>query len=293
METETFSLPDEIREIYPFAPHYFETGAGRIHYVDEGTGPVVLMLHGNPTWSFYFRELIKVLSPHFRCIAPDHLGCGLSDKPQDFTYRLRDRVDHIRALLAHLGVEQYDVVAHDWGGAIAMGVATLEPDKVRKIVLMNTGAFLSKDIPRAINLCRIPWLGEFMMRGFNLFAWAATHMTVKTPLSDVVKDGYLFPYDTWQNRVAVARFVQDIPLSPEHPSYPELERIDRQLSVLRGKPIFLPWGGADFCFTPKFFEEFRRRFPDAETLMEPSAGHYLLEDAPTLVPLAIRNFLLG
>jgi len=118
-------------------------------------------------------------------------------------------------------------------------------------------------------------------------------MTVKKPLSDVVKDGYLFPYDTWQNRVAVARFVQDIPLSPDHPSYAELERIDRQLSVLRGKPVFLPWGGADFCFTPKFFDEFRRRFPDAETLMEPSAGHYLLEDSPTLVPLAIRNFLLG
>lgn len=293
MQPESRALPDDIRAIYPFAPHYFETGAGRIHYVDEGTGPVVVMLHGNPTWSFYFRDLIKLLSPHFRCIVPDHLGCGLSDKPQDFTYRLRDRVDHVRALLAELKVEHYDVVAHDWGGAIAMGVATLEPEKVGKIVLMNTGAFLSKDIPKTINLCRVPWLGEFMLRRLNVFARAATVMTVKKPLPDVVKAGYLFPYDSFENRIAVARFVQDIPMTPDHPSYSELSRIDQQLRVLGDKPIFLPWGGADFCFTPKFFEEFRRRFPQAETLMEPGSGHYLLEDSSTIVPLAIRNFLLG
>ena len=287
------NLPEAVRALYPFAPHFYETGAGRMHYVDEGEGPVVLMLHGNPTWSFYFRELIKTLKPRFRCIAPDHLGCGLSDKPQAFSYRLRERIDHIRGLLAHLGVSHYDLVAHDWGGAIGMGAATLEPEKVGKIVLMNTGAFLSRDIPRRIALCRAPLLGEFLMRGCNAFARAAVVMAAEKPLPDAVRRAYILPYDSWANRVAVARFVQDIPLSTEHPSYVELQRIDSQLASLASKPVFLPWGARDFCFTLKFFKEFRRRFPEAETLVEPNAGHYLLEDAAPTITLAIRNFLLS
>ena len=286
-------LPPDIRLLYPFAPHFYETGSGQVHYVDEGKGRVVVLLHGNPTWSFYFRELIKALCPHMRCIAPDHLGCGLSDKPQKFSYQLRDRIDHVRGLLASLGIEHYDLVAHDWGGAIAMGTATLEPEKVGKIVLMNTGAFLSKAIPRSISICRMPLIGEFLVRGLNLFAWPATFMAVKKPMPSAVKRGYLFPYRSWKDRVAVARFVQDIPLEPDHPSYCELERIDRQLSVLCNKHVFLPWGGADFCFTPAFFEEFCRRFPHAETLLEPHAGHYLLEDAGKTIVPAIRNFLVG
>ncbi len=289
--TDISLLPPDIRALYPFKHHWFETGVGRIQYVDVGQGRPVVMLHGNPTWSFYYRNLIKELAPDFRCIAPDHLGCGLSDKPQEFSYRLRHRIAHVRALIDSLGIQQYDLVAHDWGGAVAMGIATLEPDRVRRIVLMNTGAFLSKDIPGSIALCRTPVLGEILVRGFNAFAWPATFMAVKKKLPPAVRHGYLWPYNNWKNRVAVARFVQDIPMEKAHPSYEELERIDKGLQLLRYKPLMLPWGGADFCFTPKFFEEFRRRFPESEPLMVPDAGHYLLEDAGDTVIPAIRKFL--
>ena len=159
-----FNLPD-----YPFAAHYTELGGLRIAHVDEGprANEAVLMLHGNPTWSFFYRDLIKQLSPKIRCIAPDHIGMGLSEKPEDYNYSLETRVSDVEALVSSLGLTKVHLVVHDWGGAIGFGLATRAPDLIDRITILNTAAFVSNEIPFRISLCRLPWLGDWLVRGLN------------------------------------------------------------------------------------------------------------------------------
>ena len=115
------------------------------------------MLHGNPTWSFYFRNLVKVMvQAGFRCVVPDHVGCGLSDKPQDYNYTLVQRIEDVESLLDHLKIDQFSLVVHDWGGAIGCGLAGRRPDTLQKLVLLNTGAFRSKLIPSVLPRSKCP-----------------------------------------------------------------------------------------------------------------------------------------
>jgi haloalkane dehalogenase len=158
---------------------------------------------------------------------------------------------------------------------------------------MNTAAFRSQRIPLRISVCRIPLLGALGVRGFNLFAGAAISMAVEKHdrMTAAVKAGYLAPYDSWAHRVAVQRFVEDIPLNSRHPSYAELVRIEEGLAQFRSHPVLFPWGMRDWCFTPAFLREFQQRFPNAETFEVADAGHYLFEDAPERVIPRIREFL--
>ncbi|GHC03409.1 alpha/beta fold hydrolase [Cerasicoccus arenae] len=284
-------LPAEIRALYPFKSHWLDIPAGRLHYVDEGQGKAVIMLHGNPTWSFFYRDLIKDLRGTHRCIAPDHIGCGLSDKPQDWTYRLQDHIDNVVALVNSLGLESFSLVVHDWGGAIGMGLAEALPSKVKRFVILNTAAFRSQRIPLRIAACKVPVFGEWIVRGLNAFAGPAAKMSVSTPLPPPVKAGFLFPYDSWANRIATHRFVADIPLKPEHPSYAALLRVEEGLAQFQERPMLIVWGQRDFCFNDHFLAEWRKRFPQAATKLFPNAGHYVLEDAGTEARTAITQFL--
>ena len=280
-------------EDYPFTSLWFEQpdSGYRQHYLDEGKGPPVVMVHGNPTWSYYYRHLIKALAPERRCIVPDHLGCGYSDKPQDWSYRLADHIQNLRHLLDHLSIESFDLVVHDWGGPIGLGAALEKTEQIRRVVILNTAAFPSQRIPKRIALCRMPGLGEFLIRAFNAFAWPATWMATTRGFSRETKKNYLLPYDSWANRIAIARFVQDIPLEKNHPSYPSLEWIESQLDILREKPVRILWGGKDFCFNQLFFEEWKQWLPGAETTLYGDAGHYVLEDARPGIEESIRSFL--
>lgn len=287
---KTGDLPDGLRALYPFASHRCTQPAGRQHYLDEGSGEAVIMVHGNPTWSFYYREVIKYLQPRgFRCLVPDHLGCGLSDKPQNWSYRLEDHIGNLERWVEELGLERYHLIVHDWGGAIGMGLATRQPQRIGKIVVLNTAAFRGPKIPRRIALCRFPYLGEWIVRRLNAFAGPATFMTTTKPLSPEVKSGYLWPYRTWYDRIAIARFVQDIPMERNHPSATTLDAVDQGLSQLKTCPMLIAWGGRDWCFHDWYFQEWQKRFPDAETLRYPDAGHYVLEDAgDDLLPQLFR-----
>jgi pimeloyl-ACP methyl ester carboxylesterase len=278
---------------YPFESHEFRLDGLRYHYVDEGTGPTLLFVHGNPTWSFAFRNLIKALSTSYRVLAVDHIGCGFSDKPQDYRYRLDQHVANLERFVTALDLRELTLVAHDWGGAIGMGVATRQPDRFARFVLFNTGAFRSRRMPLRIAVCRIPGLGALAIRGLNLFARAALRMAVAHPerLTPAVKRGYLAPYGNWDDRVAILRFVEDIPLAPAHPSYATLLSIEESLAKLRDRPMLLIWGERDWCFTGEFLEEFRRRFPQAETFRLPDAGHYVFEDAPEPIIARVQEFL--
>lgn len=286
---------NDFRSVYPFASHFCETKAGKLHYLDEGPkdAPVLLMLHGNPTWSFYFRSLIVAFRSTHRVIAPDHLGCGLSDKPQNWSYRLQDHISNVIHLMESLQIQRCTLVVHDWGGAIGMGVALARPEWCQKLVVFNTAAYLAPRIPFSIDLCRVPVFGAIAIRGLNAFAQVALMRCVehRERLTPAVRDGYLHPYDSWAHRVAHLRFVEDIPMSSNHPSWGTLAAIGDGLASLRDRPMLILWGAKDFCFDTWFYEEWRRRFPDAQAHLFEDAGHYVVEDAHERIVPLMKEFI--
>ncbi len=295
---ERFLASEAFRRLYPFRSRYREVRGRRIHYLDEGEGPPVVMVHGNPTWSFYFRELVRALRPSHRCVVPDHVGCGLSEKPgpRDYGFGLRDRVDDLEALLDGLGIHGgITLVVHDWGGMIGLACALRRPERVRRLVVTNTSGFLppaGKPIPRRLRLIRdLPWLAAPAVLGLNLFALGAVLMAPATPLAPAAAQALCAPYARPRHRLATLRFVQDIPLGPGDPAYGEVLRVDRGLGRLDGLPMLLLWGMKDFVFDRDYLEEWRRRFPKARCRAFPDAGHYLLEDEPRAAADEVLRFL--
>lgn len=288
----------KLRHLYPFASHYLDLNGFKYHYVDEGAGEPLVMVHGNPTWSFYFRELISSFSPQYRAIVPDHIGCGLSEKPgiDAYEFELKDRVDDLEKLLDHLDLgNNITLILHDWGGMIGMAYAVRHPARIRRLVIMNTYAFLP---PAGY---RIPLAGHFIRRsgplasvavlGLNLFCVGALHLATHKGLAKDVKKGLTAPYNCWNHRLAVLRFVQDIPLSPRDSSYQLAKSVDDNLTMFAHIPAIICWGEHDFVFDHNFLNEWQRRFPKAEAHRFSDAGHYVLEDVPEKIVPLIQGFL--
>lgn len=290
-------IPAWLARLYPFKPSSFITARGaRLSYLDEGprNEEAVLLLHGNPTWSFYYRDLVRELSSAgFRCIAPDHIGMGLSEKPQDYPYTLATRIADIEALVATLGLKRIHLVVHDWGGAIGFGFAVRHPEMIQRLVILNTAAFTSHLMPFRISLCRSPGIGPLLVRGCNGFARPATFMAMnRRKLTPDEKRAYLFPYDSWANRVAVEAFVRDIPESDAHPSWNTLAAVEQGLGQFRNYPTLIVWGGQDFCFNDQFLARWQGMLADLQCVRIPDAGHYVLEDAgPQAIPLIKAHLL--
>lgn len=280
------------RTLYPFASHAASIGGQRYHYLDEGAGETLLFVHGNPTWSFHWRNLILALRERFRTIAPDHLGCGLSAKPLHGAYRLADHIQNLTTFVKELDLHNVTLVAQDWGGAIGLGAVLAEPQRFRRVVLFNTGAFRPWFIPLRIRVCRTPLLGQIGLQGFNLFGRAALRMTMnRRRLTDAERAGYLAPYDSWSNRQAIYRFVEDIPLAPRHPSYATLAAIEEQLPTLEHLPFQFIWGMRDWCFTPACLDKFLQFYPNAAVHRIADAGHWVVEDAHAEIVPVVERFL--
>jgi haloalkane dehalogenase len=270
----------------------------RYHYLDEGQGEPVVMVHGNPTWSLYYRGLVEGLRSSYRTIVPDHIGCGFSDKPVDsrYDYTLERRIADLEALVAHLGLGGgLTLVVHDWGGAIGLGYATRHPEHVARLVILNTAAFHlpgTKAFPWPLWLCRDTPLGACLVRGLNAFcrgtAWIGCR---RRPMPRDLRNAYCAPYDSWAHRIAVHRFVQDIPLRPGDRSYDLITRIQDGLGALAGVPTLIGWGMKDFVFDHQFLAEWVRRFPEAEVHRFARAGHYVLEDEGAQIVPRVRAFL--
>ena len=285
---------------YPFTPQRFEVRPGlSMSYLDEGPrdGEVVVMLHGNPSWSYYWRNLVSGLRDRYRCIVPDHIGMGLSDKPSDdrYDYTLQSRVDDLAALLAHLGITgPVTLAVHDWGGMIGFGWALSHADQVKRLVITNTAAFplpKAKPMPWQIALGRDWKFGAFIIRAFNAFSGGASYLGVEKKMPADVRRAYVSPYNSWANRISTVRFMQDIPLGPGDKAWALLEEAGRRLPEFADRPALLGWGLKDFVFDRHFLAGFRDALPQAEAHAWDDAGHYVLEDkAAELVPL-IRGFL--
>lgn len=267
--------------LYPFVSRFLDLDGVRLHYIDEGTGPAIVFVHGNPTWSFYFRDLVIGLRDRFRVVALDHIGCGLSDKPQKYRYTLATHISNFSRLMDHLKLERLSLGVHDWGGPIGFGWATKNPLRVERLFVFNSAAFLGGKMPLRIRICGWPAVGAFLVRGLNGFCRAAIHMACrnKNRMTPEVAEGYLAPYDSWANRVAIHRFVRDIPFGPHVPSYTVFQQIESDLHLLQYKPMSIFWGMQDFCFTPAFLAQWQQYFPHAAVHRLEDAGHYVIEDA--------------
>lgn len=293
------ALRTELEAIYPFAPnvlrmHHAGANGARVHFVDEGprADEAVVLCHGNPTWSFAWREAIRALSGTRRAIAVDMLGMGLSDSPEFFEYRLVNHVTTLETVLERLEVARVHLVVHDWGGAIGMGWARRHPDRVASITALNTAAFPGGRMPRRIALCRVPLLGSFAMRRFGAFEKPAVRMAVnKVRLEPLVRRGYLGPYRGAARRRGIASFVRDIPMRPDHPTHAELTAIGEAVRGFADRPVQLVWGERDFCFTPRFREQWLERLPHAEVTTFDDAGHYLFEDEREAFVQQLESFL--
>jgi len=285
------------RELYPFEDHFLDLDGLNYHYLDEGTGEAVVALHGNPTWSFYYRDLVRELRNDYRVIVPDHIGCGLSDKPGDdvYEYTLDRRIGDFSRLMDDLGLDDINLVVHDWGGMIGLGWAARNPERIRRLVILNTAAFhlpKTKSFPWQLWMVRDTPLGPLMVRGLNSFARGASHLAcTRKKLTKAVRDAYCAPYDSWADRIATLRFVQDIPLRPGEPGYDIVSDTAAQLGVFRDRPVLVCWGDKDFVFDHHFLAEWRRFLPEADVHRFADCGHWILEDASEEIIPLIRTFL--
>jgi pimeloyl-ACP methyl ester carboxylesterase len=291
-------MPINLKKYYPFTGNYLDLNGLAYHYLDEGAGDPVVMVHGNPSWSFYYRNLVLALRDRYRCIVPDHMGCGFSDKPGDdrYDYTLSRRVNDLERLLDHLQLDRdITLVVHDWGGMIGMAYAVRHPERIKRLVILNTAAFhlpKEKPFPLGLKICRDTLLGTLLVRGFNAFSLGASFVGCKRhPMSSELRQAYRLPYNNWQNRIATLRFVQDIPLSPGDRNYDLVTSVAAGLEQFRRLPMAIFWGELDFVFDRTFLAEWKRRFPQAELHSYKDAGHYILEDMKEEIVPLVTEFL--
>ncbi len=271
-----------------------------MHYLDEGPadGEPVIMLHGNPSWSYYYRHLITALKDRYRCIVPDHIGMGLSEKPDESQYDFlftRRAEDLDRLIMQTTQSQAVTLVLHDWGGMIGMLWASKHIAQVKRLVILNTAAFHLPEhvnLPVALRLGRTPIVNRLLIQGFNLFCRGANKYCVKRqPMHIDVASAYLAPYNNWANRLAVRRFVEDIPLKERDPGYQVISEVEETLKEFNSIPILIIWGMKDFVFNKGFFEQWLNLFPHAESHQFENAGHYILEDETDNVISIIQTFL--
>ncbi|MEO5565325.1 MAG: alpha/beta fold hydrolase [Luteimonas sp.] len=295
---------------YRFSPRRIEVRPGiAMSCLDEGPreGEVVVMLHGNPSWSYYWRRLVLGLrdpapGKAYRCIVPDHIGMGLSDKPDDapdamprYDYTLQSRVDDLDTLLDTLGITgPVTLVVHDWGGMVGFGWALSHMAQVKRLVILNTAAFplpRAKPMPWQLSMGRDSRLGGWLIRRFNLFARGAAWLGTQRRLPAPVRRAYIAPYSGWRNAISTLRFMQDIPLQESDRAWPLVAEAGRRLHEFADRPTFIGWGLRDFVFDRNFLEGFRRALPQAQVHAFEDAGHYVLEDRHEVLVPEIRAFL--
>ena len=275
-------------ETYPFAPHYFDAPAGRMHYVDAGAGAPVVFVHGNPSWSFQFREAIRALQSDHRCIAMDHLGFGLSDKPKDFSYLPVDHAHNLSLLLDSLDLHEVTLVVNDWGGPIGLSYALDNPDRIARLVITNTWMWS----------VRTDWyyqgfsgfmgspLGRYLIGHRNFFANVVMRQAfgTKSRLTPEIHAQYLAPLATVDDRRGSWVFPRQIIGSSQW-----LASLWERRDALTGKEAALVWGMKDIAFREKELNRWIDLLTEPEVVRLDDVGHFLSEEAPQSLIRAIRG----
>lgn len=291
------AIKDETFEgTFPFAPHYYSANGTDSHFVDEGNGEPIVMVHGDPTWGYLYRNFISPLSQQYRCIVPDQMGMGKSATPQDRSlYHLQQHSANLEALLLHLDLHNITLVLHDWGGPVGLGFATRHPERIKRLVLMNTWAFApwpGGPFPRLLELIRSE-RGEMFVLKRNGYLEPAllgtTHHTEK--LTQTIMNAYRAPFPTPESRLAMLCWSRDIPVQETDASYAEMKRIEHGLSQFRNTPILLLWGMKDPVLSPSVLRLWQEVYPHSITHELEDASHFLQEDAPERIVQWIGDFL--
>jgi haloalkane dehalogenase len=271
--------------LYPFQSRWFDSSQGRIHYIDEGNGPPILLCHGNPTWSFLYRNIVIALRDRFRCVAPDYLGFGLSDRPAGFGYKVDEHAGVVGELVDHLGLEGYLTMGQDWGGPIGMAVAVERAERVRGVILGNTWFWPTDELTTKV-------FSHVM--GSPPMQWAILHRnffverlipagTAHRPSAAVMQH-----YRAVQPNAAARKGVAEMP-KQILAAHPLLTRLAYEVPAeLGGKPALLVWGMKDFAFRPgPTIPRMRSTFRDHVLVELPEAKHFIQEDAPEQIATAI------
>ena len=288
---------------WPYEPRWFDTADGRMHYVDEGPreGKPVVLLHGNPTWGYLYRHFIPPLvEAGHRAIVPDHLGFGRSDKPdRPQLYTIGRHAERLERLLESLDLRGATVVPQDWGGPIGLRWATLHPERVDRLLILNTFAHRPPgkvDLPLPIRLFRTPGVGEVMVKGLDLFKRVflfRAGVMHRERLTEEIRQAYRQPHPTWSSRTPILVFPRQIPSGPEGPVSDLMAEVEQGLEQhFRSKPVRIVWAMKDVAFTPQTLEQlWLKTFPDAEVTRLEDAGHYLQEDAHERIVPVLIDFL--
>ena len=282
------SFPD--RAQYPFAAHYLDVGPGRLHYLDEGEGPPIVMVHGTPDWSFLYRKLVHKLSGRYRCIAPDNLGFGLSDKPRDWTYRVADHARNFATFVERLGLERFTLVVHDFGGPIGLSYAIEHPERIERLVIFNTWLWSLRDDPsiRRIAPVMAGPIGRFLYLRLNFsprvvlrVAWGK-----HAPLTPLVHRQYVDAAPRAQDRLGMWTFAREVLDASDY--YAGLWKRRDQIKDL---PTLLLWGMKDPAFGARFLRPFEELFTNARVVRYPDVGHFVPDEAGDESAAEIERFL--
>jgi cis-3-alkyl-4-acyloxetan-2-one decarboxylase len=291
------TIRDETFEgLFPFTPHYYSHHGLDMHFVDEGSGEPVVMVHGDPTWGFLYRNFIPPLSQRYRCIVPDQMGMGKSSVPQERSlYRLEQHCANLEALLLHLDAREITLVLHDWGGPVGLGFATRHPERIKRLVLMNTWAFApwpGGPFPRLLEIIRSDRGEAFVLRKNGYLEPALLGTTYHSEkLTNNVKEAYRAPFPTPESRLAMLCWSRDIPVQETDVSYAEMKRIERGLSLFSGIPVLLVWGMQDPVIPVSVLHRWQLLYPHAITREIEDASHFLQEDAHERIVQWIEKFL--
>ncbi|MBI2889543.1 MAG: alpha/beta fold hydrolase [Nitrospirae bacterium] len=288
-------LPFQVpRDLYPFQDRFYSVRGMRIHYVDEGAGQIILFLHGNPTWSFVYRDVIKGLrSNRYRCIAPDYPGFGMSAKPKmkDYGYTPADHAAVIEGWISALKFRDITLFVQDWGGPIGFTVASHHPEWFKRLIIANTWAWPVNGDPHFERFSKFVGgpLGGLLIRYLNIFVdrlLPAGTARKEERLTPPVMAAYRAPFQKRGDREPMHVFPREILRATEF-----LKQAEAGLAKLRKKPTLILWGEKDIAFRKSEFERWRTHFPEARVQAFPNAGHFIQEDAPDEVAAAIRNWM--
>ena len=274
-------------QLFPFQSHWLEAGGIRVHYLDEGSGMPLLMLHGNPTWSFLYRNVISGLRDRFRCVALDYPGFGLSDRPDDYGYTPSEHAQVVGTLIDRLGLEGFVLMGHDWGGPIGLSVATSRADRIAGLVFMNSWYWPADRLSMKL-FSRLMSSAPFQRRILekNFFVERLIPAATTRKLSEEEMEHYRAVQPDAQARRGVAVFPRQILAAG-----PWLEELARAVPRTLGtKPTLLIWGMRDRAFgSDQPLRRWQADFPNAETLVLREANHYVPEDAAEEIVAAVRR----